>query len=71
MMAKAVALSQSKIPAEFDNKKVRAAVNKLAADSKKLNKLVQSKGKDDAIKKSLSDLHDTFHLIVETCSHNE
>lgn len=68
MVAKADTLQKSKIPAEFDKKEVKDAVNKLAIDSKKLHDLIQNKGTDEEIKKALSDLHDTFHLIVEKCS---
>jgi hypothetical protein len=71
MVAKADSLQKSKIPAEFDKKEVKDAVNKLAIDSKKLHDLIQNKGTDTAKKKALSDLHDTFHLIVEKCSKNE
>ncbi len=42
--------------------------SELVADSKKLDKLVQKKAKDEEITKALSDLHDTFHTIVESCS---
>lgn len=68
MVAKVGALQKSKIPAEFDKKEVKDAVNKLAIDSKKLHELIENKGTDKEIKKALSDLHDTFHLIVEKCS---
>ncbi len=68
MVAKADTLSKSVIPAEFDKKEVREAVNKLAVDSKKLDELIKKKGSDEAITKALSELHDTFHLIVEKCS---
>lgn len=71
MVAKADTLSKSVIPAEFDKKEVRDAVSKLAADSKKLDELIKKKGSDEAITKALSDLHDTFHLIVEKCSKSD
>lgn len=71
MVAKADSLYKSKIPTEFDNNDVKAAVKKLATDSKKLDKIILAKGKDEEIKKALSDLHDTFHLIVEKCSKND
>jgi len=67
MLEKANALSKSKIPAEFNKKDVIAAIKKLAADSKKLDKLIQKKASDDSITKSLLALHDTFHVIVEKC----
>ncbi len=71
MVAKADTLAKSKIPTEFDNKNVRAAVKKLADDSKKLHELVIANGKDEAILKSLSDLHDVFHRIIGLCSNEE
>ena len=71
MESKALALSNSKIPADFNNKGVIEAVNKLAVDSKALNVLVKSKADDQKIKDALSDLHDTFHKIVEHCKKGE
>ena len=71
MVEKANDLAKSKIPAEFNKKEVINAVSKLSKDSQKIHKLIQNKGKDDAIKKSLLDLHDTFHLIVEKCTEGD
>jgi len=71
MVNKADSLSKSNIPAEFNKKEVKEAINKLVIDSKKLHELIQNKGNDEEIKKSLSNLHDTFHLIVEKCSHTD
>jgi hypothetical protein len=68
MVSKAMALSQSKIPADFNNKVVVEAVNKLVVDSKALDALIKSNADDGKIKQALSDLHDTFHLVVERCS---
>ena len=68
MAEKAKALASSKIPAEFNNPEVNAAVKKLAEDSKALDKLVKSKASDKAITMSLLALHETFHTIVEKCS---
>jgi len=68
MVEKANLLAKSKIPAEFNKKEVVIALAKLSKDSQKLHKLIQNNGKDVAIKKSLHDLHSTFHLIVEKCS---
>lgn len=64
---KANALAKSKIPTEFNNKSVKSATQKLKTDSKKLQKIILKNKSDDEIKKSLSALHDTFHLIVEKC----
>jgi hypothetical protein len=68
MVTKAEVLAKSTVPAEFNNKDVVAAVAKLAKDSKKLSENIANKASDEAIKKALSDLHDTFHTIVEKCS---
>ena len=68
MVTKAEVLAKSTIPSEFNNKDVVAAVAKLAKDSKKLSENIASKANDATIKKALSDLHDTFHTIVEKCS---
>lgn len=67
---KAEALNKKPIPAEFNKKEIKAAVKKLATDSKKLHEMIQKKVPDDKIKKSLSDLHDVFHTIVGLCSDN-
>jgi superoxide dismutase len=67
MMQKAEALAASTPPAEFNKPEVPKAVKKLKADSKKLNDLVTKKASDEAIKKSLTSLHDTFHQIVGLC----
>ncbi len=68
LMEKAEILNNAKIPAEFDTKEVKAAVKKLAADSKKLHKRIQNKAKDADITKDLNDLHDVFHQIIGLCS---
>jgi len=71
LVSRAEALHNSQIPTEFDSKKVKDAVKKLAANSKKLDKLVKSKASDKAITKALTDLHDVFHTIVGLCSDEE
>lgn len=67
MVEKAKALASSAIPKEFKIKEVEDAVKKLEKDSIALDKLVKDKASDEVIKKALTDLHDTFHLIVEKC----
>jgi hypothetical protein len=71
MVEKAQALADSKIPTEFANDKVKAAVAKLVTGSKELKALVDKKEKDEVITKNLSALHDTFHEIVGLCMHPE
>ena len=68
MVTKAEVLAKSNVPTEFNNKDVVAAVAKLAKDSKKLSESIANKANDETIKKALSNLHDTFHTIVEKCS---
>jgi hypothetical protein len=71
LVQKAKDLASAAIPKEFANKEVEAAVKKLSTDSQALDKLVQAKAADDVLKKSLSDLHDVFHTIVEKCQPND
>jgi hypothetical protein len=71
MVEKAQALAASKIPAEFANDKIKAAVAKLVTGSQELKALVDKKEKDEVITKNLSALHDTFHEIVGLCMHPE
>lgn len=68
LMNKAALLLKSDIPAEYKTAAVLASAEKLQLKSKALHKLVQSKGADTDIKKSLAELHDVFHEIVGLCS---
>lgn len=68
LVEKAEALKASAIPADFNNKKVKKAVKKLATDSKKLQSSIKAGATDEQIKASLSALHDVFHQIVGLCS---
>lgn len=71
MVAKADLLAKSIIPAEFNKKEVVAAVKKLKADSKKLDKLVKGKKSDKEITEALAKLHDVFHEIIGLCTNEE
>lgn len=68
LMNKAAVLLKSDIPAEFKTAAVLASAEKLQLKSKALHKLVQAKGSDADIKKSLAELHDVFHEIVGLCA---
>lgn len=68
MVEKAALLAKSTIPAEFNKKEVVAAVQKLATDSKKLDKLVKSKKSDKELTDALTKLHDVFHEIIGLCT---
>ncbi len=67
LMQKADALAASTPPKDFAAPDVLKNIKKLKADSKKLNDLVTKKASDEAIKKSLTALHGTFHQIVNYC----
>jgi hypothetical protein len=67
LLKSATALSNSKIPAEFDKKEVQEAVKKLQKEAAAIDKMVAAKAKDEALKTALVGLHDTFHTIVEKC----
>ncbi len=71
MVQKADALKASKVPADFNNKKVKKAINQLAKDSKALEAKIKAGASDADITKSLSNLHDVFHKIVGLCSETE
>lgn len=71
MVEKAKTLQASKFPADFDNEKIRKAVNQLVTDSQKLQADIKKGASDKKITKSISDLHDVFHQIVGLCSANE
>lgn len=68
LMTKAAAVLKSDIPAEFKTAAILASAEKLQLKSKTLHKLVQSKGSEAEITKSLAELHDVFHDIVGLCS---
>jgi ABC-type nickel/cobalt efflux system permease component RcnA len=71
MVEKAKTLKASKIPADFDNEKVKNAVAKLVTDSEKLQTAIKDGASDKKITKSISALHDVFHEIVGLCSATE
>jgi hypothetical protein len=69
---KAYALADSKVPAEFNNDKIKAAVAKLKEETTKMDKIVSSKGTDKEITAQLTTVHNAFHEIVGLCSpHDE
>ncbi len=68
---KAMALSNSKVPAEFNNDKIKASVAKLQEECTMMEKMVKNNSTDKEITKYLAQVHDTFHTIVGLCSHDE
>lgn len=68
MMTKAAALLTAPKPTEFKTRAIAEASEKLKDKSSALHDLIIAKGSDDAIVKSLTDMHDVFHEIVGLCS---
>lgn len=71
MVQKAKTLQASAFPADFNNEKVKKAVDQLVTDSQKLEADIKNGASDKKITKSLSGLHDVFHQIVGLCSATE
>lgn len=67
MKEKAMALASSKVPAEFDNSKIKDAVNRLKDGTMTMEKMVDTKVDDKQIASHLNSLHDIFHEIVGLC----
>jgi hypothetical protein len=68
LMKKANEIASSEIPASFKTDAMQKSVKNLQLKSTSLFRVVNSKGTDDAIMKSLSEVHDAFHEIVGLCS---
>ncbi len=71
MVEKAKTLQASKFPSDYNNDKMKKAVDQLVTDSQKLQKAIKEGASDKKITKSLSGLHDVFHQIVGLCSATE
>lgn len=68
MAAKASLLAASSVPASFQSAQITKAIKDLVEGSAAVDKLVRKKAKDEKIVKSLTKLHDTFHVIQGLCS---
>ncbi len=68
MKEKATALAASKIPADFNNEKVKSAVERLKEGAIQMDKMVAEKAGDKEVTEYLAGLHDIFHEIVGLCS---
>lgn len=66
---KAKALQKSAIPAAYQKPGVKETLDKLAKESKALDKMVRKKKPDADITKALAALHDRFHEVMEKCHH--
>ncbi len=61
-------LAKAPIPAEFDKPGVSKTVGQIVENSKKVNDLVAKNASFDKISKAMTNLHDTFHKVMELCS---
>lgn len=68
MMNKAAALLTAPKPTEFKTKAIIEATEKIKEQSIALHDLIVTKGSDETIVKSLTEMHDVFHEIVGLCS---
>jgi len=68
LVDKAVALSKSVIPAQYNKPAVKAAVKELVEKSTALNQLVMKRAKDEKLNKEIIAVHDAFHKIVGLCT---
>jgi hypothetical protein len=68
MMLKAEAVLKTNIPEEFRTNSILASAEKLQIKSKSLHKMILAKATDEAILKSLTELHNIFHEIIGLCS---
>jgi hypothetical protein len=67
MLDKAIAWKNSTAPDGYDKKAVKKNLKELVKGTKEINKMVQDKADDAALKEKLSKLHDVFHQIMEKC----
>jgi hypothetical protein len=71
LYTKAVALANSKAPAEYNKPEIMAAAKDLTEKTKQLNELVKAKGDDTKVKELLTATHNSFHKIVGLCNGGE
>ncbi|MBP9140134.1 MAG: superoxide dismutase [Chitinophagales bacterium] len=64
LVEKSSDLAKSVIPNPYKTQKIKLAVKKLVAESKKLHQLIEKKEDDQTIKKALNSLQATFKTII-------
>jgi hypothetical protein len=67
MADKAVLLSKSAIPGAYNNAGLKSGIAELNDRTTALNELIMKHAKDEKIYKSLIQVHDAFHKIVNLC----
>lgn len=68
LVEKAKALKESSIPAQYNKKEIKTALDELVAKSKKLDTMVKAGKSDKNIIKELEALHHVFHKIAGLCN---
>lgn len=68
---KTYALSNSKIPGEDDNEKIKSSLLKLKENNVALEKMINEKKSDKEITEFLSVVHDNFHEIIGLCKNEK
>jgi len=71
LMNKASNLLKLDIPEDYRTNSILSLIEKLQTKSKLLHQLVLSKGNDDEITKSITEVHMLFHEIVGLCNEEE
>jgi superoxide dismutase len=66
-LAKALLLKNSTPPVSLNKPAIQAAMEKLVKESAGIHKAVQKNAKDEALKKLITQAHDTFHVIQGLC----
>lgn len=65
MAAEAEKWAAAALPAKVDNEEVKAALEKLKADTRAFADKVKLMAGDEQVGKDLTDLHDQFHKLME------
>lgn len=69
LVARAVDLKNSKVPASFNTPEITKAIDELVKGATELDKINTKKVKDGVLKVKIEKLHDKFHEIQGLCSH--
>ena len=68
---KTYALSNSKIPVEVNNEKIKSSLLKLKENNVALEKMINEKKFEKEITEFLSVVHDNFHEIIGLCKNEK
>jgi hypothetical protein len=65
LLDKADKVLKSVVPAKYDTPKIKAALKELYDHCDDLYSLVKKRGKDEKLKKLITNVHDSYHKLVE------